>query len=135
MSYNETKTFDKAEVEMDKAVQEEKRRKFWGSQFKDLIERVYIVMKDGVAFPIDSQDEKRITLDIGMLDEQLRGIKDKKYSIKEIDTIIHNHFRSPSFTLSDKKQYRRLKQYGFTGKFKMHNHMRKEVYEYKPEAK
>jgi len=146
MSYNKAKTFDRADEELDKAVKEKKEKverseeekkldKFWGEQFKDLVERVYIVMKDGKTFTINSQDEKRVNLDIGVLDEHLRGVKGKEYSVKDIDTIIHNHFRSPSFTLDDKNQYRRLKKFGFTGKFKMYNHMREQVYEYNPDEK
>jgi len=136
MSYDKATTFDRAEREMDRMMEEKEReRKFWGGQFKDLVEGVYIVMKDGVVFPINSQDEKRVNLDVGMLDEHLRGIKGKEYSVKDIDIIIHNHFRSPSFTLSDKKQYMRLKKFGFTGKFLMYNHMREQVYEYKPKEK
>ena len=132
MSYDKTKTFDRADEELNRVVE---LNKFWGEQFKELIERVYVVMKDGKTFTIDSQDETGINLDVGVLDESLRGIKDKKYNIKEIDTIIHNHFRRPTFSSGDKKQYMRLKKYGFTGKFLIYNHMREQVYEYKPKEK
>ena len=133
--YDKTKTFDKAESKLTKTVEQVRIDKFWGEQFKDLVEIVYIVMKDGQAFPIGSQDGARINLNIGRLDEQLRKIKGKNYSVKEIDTVIHNHFRSPRFSSSDKKQYMRLKKFGFIGKFLMYNHMREQVYEYKQEKK
>jgi len=143
MSYNKTKTFDRADEEMDKKIKEKEERtdaqktadKFWASKFKDLIETVYIVMKDGKAFAISSQEGGKVNLDIGRLDEQLRKMKGKNYSIKEIDTVTHNHLKVPKFSPSDSKQYRRFKDFGFTGKFLMYSHLRKQVYEYKLDEK
>lgn len=136
MSYDKDKTFDRAEREMDRIMEEKEReRKYWGGQFKDLVERVYIVMKDGASFNISSQEGKKVSLNVGVLDEYLRKIKGKEYSVKEIDTIIHNHLTRPKFTSSDKKQYRRFKDFGFTGKFLMYSHLREQVYEYEPKKK
>jgi len=135
MSYDKTKTFDRAEAEMDKMMQEQKAlNEYWGGQFKDLTEILYMVMKDGTTFRIANQD-KNINLSVGRLDEYLKGIEGKKYSVKEIDTVIHNHFKRPKFSSSDKKQYRQFKNFGFTGKFLMYSHLRKQVYEYEPDEK
>ena len=133
--YDKTKTLDKAENELTRTVEQVEIDEFWGKEFKVLVETVYIVMKIGQTFPISSQEGRKINLDIGRLDEQLRKIEGGNYSVKEIDTIIHNHLRRPRFSSSDEKQYRRLKDFGFTGKFLMYSHLRKEVYEYKQEKK
>ena len=146
MSYDKDKTFDRADKELDKTVKGKKEKiersdeekeldKFWGGHFKDLVERVYIVMKDGGVFNISSQEGKKVSLDVGVLDKYLRKIKGKEYNVKEIDTIIHNHPKRPRFSSSDKKQYRRFKDFGFTGKFLMYSHLRKQVDEYKKESK
>lgn len=143
MSYDKTKTFDRANKEMDKKIQGEEERtgaqrsedKYWGGQFKDLVETVYIVMKDGDNFKISSQEGRKVNLDVGRLDEYLKGIKGKEYSVKDIDIVIHNHLKRPKFSPSDKKQYRRFKDFGFTGKFLMYSHLRKRTYEYKLDEK
>ena len=146
MTYDKTKTFDRADEELDKAVKREEEKversdeekkldKYWGGQFKDLVESVHIVMKDGSTFKISSQEGRKVNLDVGMFDKYLRKIKGKEYSVKDIDTVIHNHLKRPKFSPSDKKQYRRFKDFGFTGKFLMYSHLREQAYEYKPKEK
>ena len=137
MKYNKNITFDKTEEGIEKKLKRKTKKvkeersdelkaldKHWGRQFKDLTETIYIVMKDGETFDINSQDGKKVSLNVESLDKYLKGVKGKKYSIKEIDTVIHNHFNRPKFSDSDKSQYMRFKKYGFTGKFLMYNHMR-----------
>jgi len=63
--YDKTKTFNRAEQELDKAVKEKKKKiersneekeldKFWGEKFKEPVELIYIVMDDGKVFKFTS---------------------------------------------------------------------------------
>ena len=66
----------------------EKKRQtnFWQKFFPDLLERVYIIMKDGTIFKHTSHEERFIRLGAGILEETL---KKKSYKIKDIAIIIH----------------------------------------------
>ncbi|MBA7521148.1 hypothetical protein ES705_13251 [subsurface metagenome] len=106
----------------------EKKRQIdisWQELFPDHLERVYIIMKDGVIIQHSSQDEAMIDMSIGMLEKRL---KERGSNIKEIAIIIHNHRMKKSFSRSDYKQYWMLKSYGFDGQFLMYCHRTKEVY-------
>ena len=109
---------------------EEKKRVYsWQELFPDPIERVYIFMKDGMVIKHTSHDEIGIHMSIGGLEETLRKIKNKNYSIKEIEIIIHNHRWKNYFSPSDYRQYSMLKRYGFNGRFLMYCHRTNKVYD------
>ncbi|MBA7497082.1 hypothetical protein ES702_07691 [subsurface metagenome] len=109
---------------------EKKKRVYsWQELFPDPIERVYIFMKNGVVIKYTSHYETKIHMSIGRLEETLKKIKNKNYSIKEIRIIIHNHRRKNYFTSEDYRQYRMLKKYGFNGLFLLYCHRTKEVYD------
>ena len=98
----------------------------WQELFPDQLERVYIIMKDGIIIPHSSQHEAMIDMSIGILETRL---KERESSIKEIAIIIHNHRKEKSFSRSDYKQYWMLKSYGFDGRFLIYCHRTKEVYD------
>ena len=139
MSYDEDKTFDKAEREMDKMIDEQRARdltdRYWKGKFTDAVETIYVVMKDGQEFFVSGEHENKVRLSAEMIEKKLKQVEGKNYGMKDIDTIIHNHFRSPRFSSGDKKRYRRLKRFGFTGKFLMYSHLREQIYEYKPKER
>lgn len=112
--------------------EEKDRVKSWQEFFPDHLERVYIIMKNGVIIQHSSQDEAMVDLSIGMLEKKL---KEKNSSIKEIAIVIHNHRMNKDFTRSDYKQYWMLKKYGFNGQFLMYCHRTKEVYNIKGKEK
>ena len=101
----------------------------WQKFFTDPFEKVYVIMKDGATFPHTSGDDAMVDMSIGRLEETLKKVKGKNYSIKEIKIVIHNHRRKNYFTRSDYKQYWMLKKYGFNGKFLLYCHRTKEVYD------
>lgn len=107
----------------------EKRVYSWQELFPDRLERVYIFMKDGMVIKHTSHDETGIHMSIARLEETLRKIKNKNYSIKEIEVIIHNHRWENYFSPSDHRQYSMLKKYGFNGRFLMYCHRTKEAYD------
>ena len=86
-------------------------------------------MKDGTFFKRTDHYENKVTVDIGLLEEDLKKIKGKNYSIKDIAVVIHNHLKGCRFSPEDRKQYRRLKRYGFNGFFLLYCHRTKEVYD------
>ena len=94
----------------------------WQKFFTEPCEKIYISMKDGTIFEHASQSEIKVNMSIGMLEKRLKKFKDKNYSIKEIKVVIHNHFRSCDFSSEDRKQYRMLKKYGFSGLFLLYCH-------------
>lgn len=113
----------------------EKRIYSWQELFPNPIERVYIFMKDGMVIKHTSHDETGIHMSIGRLEETLRKIKNKNYSIKEIKIIIHNHRWKNYFSPSDYRQYSMLKRYGFNGQFLMYCYRTKEVYDIEEKEK
>jgi len=98
----------------------------WQQFFPDHLERVYIIMKDGMIIPHSSQHDAMIDISIGMLETRL---KERGSSIKEIAIIIHNHRKEKRFSRSDYKQYWTLKNYGFNGQFLIYCHRTKEIYD------
>jgi len=101
----------------------------WQELFPDHLERVYVIMKDGMIFQHSSQNETMVDMSIGMLEKRLKKFKGKNYSIKEIRIVIHNHRRNKNFTREDYKQYWMLKRYGFDGKFLLYCHRTNKTYE------
>lgn len=106
-----------------------KQIKSWQELFTEPFEIVYIIMKDGARFKHTSQYEIRIKMSIGRLEETLKKIKGKNYSIKEIKLVIHNHRLKNYFTRSDYRQYWMLKKYGFNGLFLMYCHRTNKTYD------
>ncbi|MBA7684826.1 hypothetical protein ES703_93239 [subsurface metagenome] len=100
----------------------------WRELFTEPSEIVYVIMKDGATFPCTSKHEVMVDMSIGRLEEKLRKVKGKNYSIKEIAIIIHNHRKKKSFSRSDYKQYWTLKSYGFDGRFLLYCHMTNKTY-------
>ena len=115
----------------------EKKRQInpWQELFPDQVERIYIIMEDRTFFQRTDHYENKIYVDIGLLDEDLRKIKGKKYSIKSIAIIIHNHLKGCRFSPDDRKQYRRLKRYGFKGFFLLYCHSTNKVYDIEDKKK
>jgi len=103
--------------------------KSWAKLFTEPFEIVYVVMKDGATFPCTSKHEAMVDMSIGKLEEKLRKVKGKNYSIKEIAVVIHNHRMKKNFGQEDWRQYYMLKKYGFNGKFLLYCHRTKEVYD------
>ena len=101
----------------------------WKDLFTEPFEKVYVVMKDGATFPVTSKDDAMVDMSIGKLEEELRKIKGKNYSIKEIAVVIHNHRMKKSFGQEDWKQYHMLKRYGFNGKFLLYCHRTNKTYD------
>ena len=58
----------------------------WRELFTEPSEIVYVIMKDGATFPCTSKHEVMVDMSIGRLEEKLRKVKGKNYSIKEITT-------------------------------------------------
>lgn len=107
----------------------------WQSLFTEPIETIYIIMKDGKDFKHSNQNEVRVYMDSGRLEEALKNFKGKSYGIKDIAVIIHNHLKICSFSDEDRKQYRSLKKYGFNGLFLVYCHTSNKVYNIKDKAK
>jgi hypothetical protein len=106
----------------------EKRINSWQELFPDHLERVYVVMKDGATFPHTSRYEAMVDMSMGRLEEKLRRVKGKNYSIKEIAVVIHNHRMKKNFGREDWRQYYMLKNYGFNGLFLLYCHRTNKVY-------
>ena len=100
----------------------------WQDLFPDHLERVYIIMKDGVIFPYTSHYGSKVYISIGWFEEALRRYKNKNYSIKDIAVVFHNHRKNKNFGHEDWRQYGMLKSFGFDGRFLMYCHRTKEVY-------
>ena len=139
MSYDKATTFDRAEREMDKKIEEKEREQHitsldWGRLFKEPIETLYILTKDGQAFKVSSQDEEEVFLTLGTLEKQLRT-SERDYKIGDIAVIIHNHLKGGGISPTDKKLHFRLKKYGFKGNFLFYSHIANKTVEYKPKEK
>ena len=93
--------------------------------FPDPIERVYIIMKDDMAFKHTSHEERFLCLSAGILEETL---KKTPYKIKDIAIIIHNHRIKREFSESDCRFYRDLNKRGFKGLFLLYCHWTNNVY-------
>jgi len=145
MSYDKAKTFDRADKEMDKMIQEEERTdaqrsddKFWGEHFKDPVEKLLVVVKDKkdpnnkIMFRLTTRDENKVLLSVGQL---RRELKKYNYGIADIETMIHNHFKDRRFSDRDKSQYEILKKEGFGGKYMMYSAITGYANEYKPDEK
>ena len=100
----------------------------WQELFPDQIERVYVIMKDGMTFPYTSHYGNKVYMSIGWLKKTLKGYKNKNYNIEDIAVVIHNHRMNKNFGQEDYRQYWMLKNYGFDGQFLMYCHRTKEVY-------
>jgi len=107
----------------------------WQKLFTEPCEIVYIIMKDGKIFKYENQDEIRVQMNIGKLEERLGKVKGKNYSIKKIKIVIHNHQRKNYFTRPDYRQYRMLKKYGFNGFFLMYCHRMNKTYDIEDKKK
>ena len=101
----------------------------WQKLFTEPFEIVYVTMKDGATFPCTSKHETMVDMSIGKLEEKLKKVKGKNYSIKEIAVVIHNHRMKKNFSQEDWKQYYMLKRYGFNGRFLLYCHRTKKVYD------
>jgi len=110
------------------SVEKKKKTNPWQELFTELIEKVYIIMKDKKGFEYTSHDEIKVHMSIGRLEKTLKKIKNKNYSIKDIAIIIHNHFKYCHFSREDYKQYWSLKSYGFNGQFLMYCHRTNKTY-------
>ena len=100
---------------------------FWQELFKEPIERMFIIMKDGRTFKHDNSDEKKIYISAGELEETLKNLE-KPYKIKDIAIIIHNHFIEYKFSPDDEKFYWDLKARGFNGLFLLYCHRTNKTY-------
>ena len=105
---------------------------FWQKFFPDHLERVYIIMKDGMIFKHTSHYEDKIYMSMGDLQNRL---KKKNYGIKDIAIIIHNHLKNFKFSPVDHKQYRGLKEHGFKGLFLLYSHVTNKTYDIEDKEK
>ena len=134
MSYDKDKTFDRAEQELDKAVEEEGKKRSiteygWGDLFTEPSEAAYVIMKDRTTFPYKSYLGNEVRLSIGELEKRLKGFEDKEWGIEDIAVVIHNHLTADKFSQNDYKLHRRLKKYGFKGNFLLYSNISKKTYE------
>lgn len=104
---------------------EKKDIKSWLDYFPDPVERIYIVMKDGIAFKFTNHEERLIYMGTGILENFL---KKKAYRIKDVSIIIHNHRFEQKFSPADWKFYNDLKKRNFNGHFLIYCHRTKEIY-------
>ena len=107
------------------SAKDKKQAKSWLDYFPDLVERIYIIMKDGMAFKHTNYEERLIRIGAGWLEETL---KKKGYRIKDISIIIHNHRIERKFSDADWRFYRDLKKREFNGRFLIYCHLTKAVY-------
>jgi len=98
----------------------------WQDYFPDPVERIYIVMKGGLAFKKTNYEEHLVRMGAGILEETL---KKKSYKIKDIAIIIHNHRIERKFSPADWKFYIDLKRRGFNGRFLIYCHLTNKVYD------
>ena len=102
---------------------------FWQILFPDPIERVYIILKDGMVFKYTSHFEDKIYMSMETcLKNTLNKFKNKKYGVEDIEIIIHNHLTDFKFSPEDRKQCIRLKEHGFNGLFLLYSHMTNKTY-------
>ncbi len=104
----------------------------WQELFPDLIERIYIIMKDGKIFKHTTLEERRISSNAWMLKDAL---KQTPYKIKDITIIIHNHRFKRKFSTGDWTFYRDLKRRGFNGRFLLYCHRTNKIYDIEDKAK
>ena len=97
----------------------------WQKFFTELIEVVYIVMKDGRFFKQTSHYENEVYMGIADLEREL---KKHNYKIKDIAIVIHNHFKTADFQDDDRKCYRGFKRRGFKGLFLLYCHRTNKSY-------
>jgi len=107
----------------------------WQELFPDQVEKIYIIMKDWTFFEHTDHYENKVNVNIGLLEEDLKKIKGKNYSIKNIAVVIHNHLKGCRFSPEDRKQYERLKRYGFNGFFLLYCHSSNKVINIEDEKK
>jgi hypothetical protein len=104
------------------------RINFWQKLFTEPVERIYLMMKDGTIFNHTNHYEDIVYMSIGRLEKTLKKFKNKNYSIKDTAIIIHNHIKDHDFSPEDRKQYRRLRKYGFNGLFLLYSRMTNKTY-------
>jgi len=104
---------------------ERKHIKSWLDYFPDPIERIYVVMKDEIAFKFTNHEERLVYMGAGILENIL---KKRGYKIKDIAIIIHNHRFEQKFSPADWRFYGDLMKRGFDGYFLIYCHRTKEVY-------
>jgi len=121
---------------MSFALSAEKKRRInsWQDLFSEPVERVYMMMKDGLVLNHTSHYGDKIYMSIEALETTLKKFN-KNYRIKDIAIIIHNHFKDFRFSPEDHKQYRRLKKHGFNGSFLLYSHLTKKVYDIEEKEK
>ena len=105
---------------------------YWQRLFSKAGETVYIIMKDYTIFPHTNHYENIIYMSIGRLE---KALKKKGYKIKDIAVIIHNHLKDSRFSDLDRKQYRRLKKYGFNGLFLFYSNLTNKTYNIEEKSK
>jgi len=99
---------------IQKEITNKNNARTWSKFFVEPIETCYITMFDGVRFQVTSYDATKVQQTYS---EIKLGLEHEGYSIKDIITVIHNHFAPPYFSLVDKRTYRYLLADGFTGNF------------------
>ena len=104
---------------------EKKYIKSWLDYFPDPVERIYVIMKDEIAFKFTNYEERLIYLAAGILEDFL---KKKAYKIKDIAIIIHNHRFERKFSDADWRFYRDLKKRKFDGLFLIYCHWANKSY-------
>ena len=104
----------------------EKYIKSWLDYFPDPVERIYIIMKDGVIFKQTNYEERLVRLNVGILEKTLKKIS---YKIKDVLIIIHNHRFERHFSDGDWRFYGDLKRRDFEGLFLIYCHMTKKIYD------
>ena len=107
----------------------------WKELFSEPFETIYIIMEDGKLFKQSNQDEIKVNMDSGRLEEGLKNLKSKNYSIKDIAVFVHNHFKVCRFSDDDYKIYRQLKNHGFKGLFLVYCHRSKKIYDIEDKKK
>jgi len=129
MSYDKTKTFDRADEELDKAVKV--KEKSWGDYFTEPIETLYIQMHDNKTFKYTSSDEGEIDLNTQALQmwfEKVNKSMGTDYKIGNIKLILHNHRKNSKFSDRDYRTNTDLKNHGFNGYFLMYSNLSKKLY-------
>jgi len=105
MSYDKTKTFDKAEQELDKELNKKPKEMTYGSLFgRQKKEIMYFIMNDGSTINVTSEQKNSINGKV-------------RVRIGDIKTVIHNHLEIPNFSKGDEDFYSHLLGKGFKGKF------------------
>ena len=101
--------------------------KLWKELFPDPCETLYLFMKDNKIFKYSTRNTGGILINAEGIKEALESTK--KYSMKDIAIVIHNHRFNRRFSPGDWQFYRDLKKRGFKGLFLMYCHWTKEVYD------